>query len=109
VIAIDNDPDALRNARENVQRNEVRVEVLEQDLSALSLDPADVVLANLTAAVLQRFAGRVRTLAKDGGRLIVSGFSPDDVDDVARALTAAPSKTLREGDWAAALLTSPAI
>ena len=40
VVAVDNDPDALRNARENIERNDVTVEVLEADLSVLSLEPA---------------------------------------------------------------------
>jgi ribosomal protein L11 methyltransferase len=86
VIGIDNDPDALRNARDNVQRNGVGVELLEEDLSAISLPSADVVLANLTSAVLQRFAESLRKLVRPGGVIIVSGFGPDDVDDVAAAL-----------------------
>ncbi len=86
IVAIDNDPDALRNARENVQRNGVGVELLEQDLSAIALPPADVVVANLTKAVLQRFALKLKRLVAPVGVLIVSGFSPGDVDDVAAAL-----------------------
>ena len=90
VVAIDNDPDALRNARDNVQRNDAAVGVLEADLSELSVEPADVVVGNLTAAVLQRFGGRIRKLANDRGTFIVSGFSPDDIDDVSRSLRVAP-------------------
>jgi ribosomal protein L11 methyltransferase len=104
VIALDNDPDALRNARDNVQRNAVSVEVLEADLSTISLAPADVVLANLTGAVLQRFAMSLRKLVAPGGVLVVSGFSPDDRNDVTRALKASQSKTREDQDWGAATL-----
>ena len=104
VTAIDNDPDALRNARDNVQRNAVDVEVLEADLSAVDIAPADVVLANLTAAVLQRFSSPIRKLLTPAGTLIVSGFGRRDVDDVAHALGAVPSKIVEDGDWVAAVL-----
>jgi len=104
-IAIDHDPDALRSARENVERNRVEIQVREADLSTISLPPADVVLANLTSAVLQRFANALARLVTRGGVLIVSGFSPDDLDDVARALVASPAKVVQDGDWAAATLT----
>jgi ribosomal protein L11 methyltransferase len=106
VIAIDNDPDALRNARENVRRNDVDVEIVEADLAAISVAPADIVLANLTAAVLQRFASPIRTLTAVAGTQIVSGFGVDDAEDVARAMGAAASTMVRDGEWAALRLTS---
>jgi len=102
VIAIDHDPDALQNARDNVRRNDVRVDVLEADLSGISVAPADVVLANLTSAVLQRFADSLNRLVMTGGVLIVSGFSPDDLNDVAQALDAPPADVLSDGAWSAA-------
>jgi ribosomal protein L11 methyltransferase len=105
VVALDHDPDALRNARENIARNSAEIQVLEADLSAAGLEPADIVLANLTSAVLQRFAETLTGLVARGGVVIVSGFSPDDVDDVTRALGAARLKVLQDGDWAAATLT----
>ena len=103
VVAMDNDPDALRNARENVERNGAggAIDVAEVDLAAADVPPADVVVANLTSAVLQRSAASLRRMAKRGGVLIASGFGPDDVDDVVRALNASPSKVARDGDWAA--------
>ena len=101
VVAIDNDPDALRNARDNVQRNGVEIQVLEADLSAPRVAPANVVLANLTSAVLQRFAPSVRNLFLPEGVLIASGFAPDDVNAVMAALGAIPQKAAADGDWAA--------
>jgi len=104
VAAIDNDADALQNARDNIGRNGATgsIDVLEVDLSSVSLRPADIVLANLTAAVLQRHADSLKKLVTSSGVLIVSGFSGDEIEDIARALAATPRSVLSEGEWAAA-------
>jgi ribosomal protein L11 methyltransferase len=102
VTAIDNDPDALRNARENIARNGADgIEVVQADLSSATLGPADIVLANLTAAVLQRHAGALKRLIADGGLLIASGFSGDEVEAIAAAFETAPRDVVHEGEWAA--------
>ena len=106
VTAVDHDPDALQNARENITRNAAtgNIEVIEVDLSSVTLPPADIVLANLTAAVLLRHAASLQRLVVAGGQLVVSGFGPDDVDVVARAIGAEVRDAVPEGEWAAALL-----
>jgi ribosomal protein L11 methylase PrmA len=108
VVAVDNDPDALLNARENMTRNQATgIDVREGDVAALSVAAADVILANLTAAVLQRAAGSLVRLMKPGGTAIVSGFAPDELSAVAAAFGAPVIpviKVVREGDWAAASL-----
>jgi ribosomal protein L11 methylase PrmA len=108
VTAMDTDPDALQNARENIARNNLTgaIQVVEADLSEVALQSADVVVANLTGAVLQRCAGALRRLTAPAGMLIVSGFSPEELDGVVRALALPISSTSREGEWAAALLRS---
>jgi ribosomal protein L11 methylase PrmA len=108
VTAMDTDPDALQNARENIARNNLTgaIHVVEADLSEVALQSADVVVANLTGAVLQRCAGALRRLTAPAGMLIVSGFSPEELDGVVRALALPISTTSREGEWAAALLHS---
>jgi ribosomal protein L11 methyltransferase len=110
VTALDNDPDALQNARENVARNAATdaIRVEQADLSAALHTPADVVVANLTGAVLQRHASALRRMAKPGGLLIVSGFSPAEMDDVFAALGMQVAERREEGEWAAALLVNGA-
>jgi len=105
VAAIDNDADALQNARENIDRNGAtgRIEVLDVDLSSVSLPAADIVLANLTAAVLQRHADPIRRLVASSGILIVSGFGRDELEGIARAFAATPRDVLVEEEWSAAL------
>ncbi len=104
VLAVDDDPDALLNARENVARNDASVDVREKDVAALDVPAADVVLANLTAAVLQRSAKALTGLAAPVGTIIVSGFAPDDLGRVSSALGCAVVRDVREGEWAAARL-----
>ena len=106
VVAVDNDPDALFNARANVERNGAAgvIDVREQDLSALTLASAGIVTANLTGAVLMKHAGALLRLVRPGGTLIVSGFSPEESDDVLAALKTPAERTATEGEWTAALL-----
>jgi ribosomal protein L11 methyltransferase len=104
VIAMDNDPDAAQNARENVGRNGGGVEVVQADLAGLSSASADVVIANMTGAVLQRHASVLRGLVASRGMLIVSGFSPEELTDVVAALEARALQRVVEDEWAAAML-----
>jgi ribosomal protein L11 methyltransferase len=107
VAAVDNDPEALRNARENSERNGCtgRVEVLESELSALAIERADIVIANLTAAVLAQHAVELTRLLEPGGTLIVSGFGPAESNAVAAALAPlARQRQQVEGEWVAMVM-----
>ncbi len=107
VVAIDNDPDAINNARDNIARNggAGAIDIICDDLNSLKVEPADVVLANLTAAVLVRFAPRLMKLAGPKGYLILSGFAPDHLTEIQPAFEATQGiKELHEGEWAAICL-----
>jgi ribosomal protein L11 methyltransferase len=105
VLAADHDPDALLNARENVALNgATTVEVRDADVRTLEAPPADVVLANLTAAVLQRTAATLRGLVAAGGVAIVSGFGADELAGVQEGFGGRVTRTVHEGDWVAARL-----
>jgi ribosomal protein L11 methyltransferase len=106
VIAFDEDPEALRNARENVVRNDVSalVEVQEAELGTFRGNAADVVVANLTGAVIQKYTRQLTALVSPGGRLIVSGFSVAEAVPVTGALAGAVEQELSEGDWGARLV-----
>jgi ribosomal protein L11 methyltransferase len=105
VVAFDEDPEALRNARENVARNAVAtvVDVREADLASFEAESAGLVVANLTGAVIQKYAGHLTRLVQPGGTLIVSGFAVSESADIARALGRRPEREMAEGDWAAGL------
>jgi ribosomal protein L11 methyltransferase len=106
VVAIDNDPDAIQNARENVERNGAAsgVEVVEAELLDFAAAPADLVTANLTAAVLRQHASALGRLVAPDGSLIVSGFSPEELADVVAAFDARDVRHVVEGEWAAAVI-----
>src|SRR4029077_13245947 len=73
---IDTDADAIQAARENLALNpdvaHVALEVA--DLTASALPDADVVVANLTGALLVRSAQRLAAAVREHGVLIVSGL-----------------------------------
>ena len=96
-VGIDHDADAIQAANENLTLNGGvgSVEFRLADLAAADLPAADVVTANLTGAVLIRFAGRLLELTRPGGTLIVSGLLEEERDDVVRAIADAGSERTR--------------
>jgi ribosomal protein L11 methyltransferase len=107
-VAVDCDPDALENARENIARNGVSgaIEVLEADLGVLDIESADIVVANLTSAVRQRYATSLDGLLRPDGTLIVSGFGPDELFAIQRAFGRSASTSLTDEAWCAAAFSS---
>jgi ribosomal protein L11 methyltransferase len=107
-VGIDNDPDAIRNASENVALNpavrNVRVEVADV-ASGLGAATADVVTANLTGALLERAAHDLLTALRPGGTIIVSGLMSSERAAVERAFSNAHViEALVEEEWVALLL-----
>ena len=104
IVAVDNDADALQNARENIERNGARRDVLAEcsDLEDFETAPADIVTANLTASVLAQHAAALRRLVKPGGALIISGFSPLEMPGLAAAFGPLDVRHVVEGEWSAA-------
>jgi ribosomal protein L11 methyltransferase len=107
VVAIDNDPDALDNARANIARNGAApsIDIICDGLEGLRIERADIILANLTGAMLVRYAAELRALALAGGYLILSGFAPPDVAVIRTAFAGlAVIHESAEGEWAALTL-----
>jgi ribosomal protein L11 methyltransferase len=105
VTAIDNDDDAVRAAVENAERNGVRVCARLADLDSVAMPAVDVVLANLTALTLRRFREQLIALVGEGGFLVVSGFTHDQVPLVEESLSPlAVAAREDEDDWVALAL-----
>lgn len=109
VSAIDVDPDAIENARENIARNNVGhiVEAHVGDLTQAGMPQADLVTANLTGTLLARHAAELTALVKAGGSLIVAGFTVDEKPLVLEAFDAtfALTESAEEDGWWAFVLT----
>ena len=101
-VGIDVDADAIANATENVDLNNVaeRVRLEHADFEEISA-PAQVVMANLTGSLLERSSARLATLVAPHGHLLVSGFMESERESVLAALE--KSLTLRaidqEDEW----------
>lgn len=114
VRGFDYDPDAVACAMESVTRNgaqgTVRVAQLDlHDKTATSLEPADVVLANLTGDMLRRTAPLIARLVRAGGTLIVSGVLDREADDVVAAFERegfVVGSRRSEGEWVGMRLAS---
>ena len=108
-VGVDIDPDALANATENAALNETgdRVRFEESDFRIMS-ERADVVMANLTGALLERAAAELGALVTPGGILIVSGFMQTEADAVTSALnTVADLESIaQEEEWMCAIYRS---
>ena len=107
-LGIDDDADAIQAANENLDFNGVtNVTFAVRDLMKAELPAADVVLANLTGALIVRAASRLVRAMRPGGTLIVSGVLASEGDDVRRALANLVfAADVQEGEWLAFTLES---
>jgi ribosomal protein L11 methyltransferase len=85
VVAVDVDADALDSAQQNAVRNNTETAIRFEcaDYRTANLSRADLVMANLTGAILSNTLTRVLDLVEPGGLLILSGFTSEEL--VARA------------------------
>ena len=98
-IGIDDDADAIQAARENLSLNPSgRVAFETGDLRSMRLEPADVVTANLTGALLVQSASTLLAATRPGGALILSGLLAPERDDVVRAFEGVAVAWEREED-----------
>jgi len=107
-LGIDDDADAIAAARENLEFNRVaNVEFVVGDLMHDRLPAADVVLANLTGAMLVRAAARLTHALRPDGILIVSGIMASEGNDVRRAFANQTFLAdVQEDEWLAFTLKS---
>jgi ribosomal protein L11 methyltransferase len=102
VWASDNDPEAVRVARENFERAGVDVNVTLGSTEAFEDKLADLVVANISPAWISDLAPEWVRVLKPSGRAILSGFETLDVVRVSVALEAVGgeiSGEFGEGEW----------
>jgi ribosomal protein L11 methyltransferase len=106
VRAFDDDEDAVHAAWENLALNPgAVVTMLVGDLRSLSLEPADIVLANLTGGLLVQSAQRLLSVVAPGGFLVLSGFQAAEEREVLAAFAeAAVVERSEEDSWVSVTL-----
>ena len=82
VIGIENDPDAMGNAHENIARNGVEDEItlLEADAATILplIAPFEVIVANIISSVLLQLLPVIHGALTAGGSAILSGILTDE-------------------------------
>ena len=112
VLAIDDDPDAVANARANLALNGVTTSVTcaTADAATLQTEPAPLVLANILAAAHARLAHVYRRLVAPAGLLVLGGLLEAEADDTAEVVARAGfvrRSTLNRDGWATLELIRP--
>lgn len=106
IVGFDNDPEAVRVARENAEMNGAvhAITFVEGDLvTGLAGRTADLVLANIQANILRQFARELTRAVAPGGWLVLSGILATELEAVKRDFQAVTpnwkieSRTL--GEW----------
>jgi ribosomal protein L11 methyltransferase len=115
ISGFDNDPEAVRVSEENAVLNELggRVTFFAGDLvTGLAGERADVVLANIQADILMRFARELAGAVAPGGTLILSGIlAPENAQVRAAFVAVAPAWPIESrmmGEWSDVRLMRPA-
>jgi ribosomal protein L11 methyltransferase len=108
ILALDNDPDAIATAKQNILRNclEGKISVSDQDVSTVA-DCFDLVVANITHDILADHAGILTRRVNPGGFLILSGILIGDQEhsivEIYGNHGLAFNKSLTKDEWAALL------
>jgi ribosomal protein L11 methyltransferase len=100
-VGTDIDPQALMASRDNAERNAVSDKLVLQTVER-TIDPADVLLANILAGPLAELAASFAKLVKPGGRIVLSGILKEQALPLAQTYAAwfdMDSPVYRE-DWA---------
>jgi ribosomal protein L11 methyltransferase len=81
VVGVEVDTDALDSAQQNAVRNHTdsAIRFEHADYRTANLSRADLVMANLTGAILSNTLARVLDLVEPGGLLILSGFTSEEL------------------------------
>lgn len=111
VTAVDDDPDAITSARENLALNGVadRVRLEQSDFRLASHLRGDLVVANLTGGMLARHATEVARSVVPGGHLVLSGFVSGEEPSVLDAFVPPATLVSQRTDegWSAIVLRVP--
>ena len=85
VLAIDNDPWSIENARENAVHNDCRNIQLSLSSKIPDTGGFDIILANINKHILLQYSGTLCESLRPSGILIMSGILAEDRDELEKA------------------------
>ncbi|RUM38729.1 MAG: 50S ribosomal protein L11 methyltransferase [Desulfobulbus sp.] len=109
VVALDNDPEAVRVCRENITQNNLlaAIDCRATDISEIA-EPFDLICANIVFNVLAAMLPEFSRLLVSGGQLVLAGILQEKQEEKILSLAAEKgfsAKTiLHEGEWSGILL-----
>lgn len=106
VRGYDNDPAAVRIARENAHMNKLAIPFAEGDALASELPHGDIIVANILAPILLRAAKAFRLAVPADGDIILSGILDSQYVDIKRVYESqgfVEVKTILSGEWRSGL------
>jgi ribosomal protein L11 methyltransferase len=110
ILAIDNDPQAIKATTENAAANGVEIETRLGTLDGAS-ERFDVIVANISGLTLERLAPLLHGSLNAGGALIAGGFLDEALASLSAAFAAAGLQTERvieDGQWRTLVARRPA-
>ncbi len=114
VVAVENDSDAVLVAHENIERNGIAkfVTVVEGTLgpALLKAQTADLIVMNISSAIVRDSMMDVARTLKPGGFYVASGFIDETLRAVQRAVAAAGLRMLgvdADGEWRCIVASAP--
>jgi len=105
VLAVDIDPVAVANARENIARNRIGSEQVEVRLGSTEVveeESFDLILANIQSQVLRPLLTPLRSALAEGGCVLFSGLLGREGKDFCESIRAAELRVetiLEKGEW----------
>jgi len=107
-LGLDIDPSAIAEAADNIALNnlENRIVIADREIDAID-QVFSMVIANLRYPSLKNFYPQISTLTAANGRVVLSGFRPQEHDDLMERYAAENFEciwTAEENDWVAAAL-----
>ncbi len=109
-IAVDNDPEALRVARENIETNHSKkIQVSEKNISEVK-DQYDLVIANIIDGVLLSMKEDLFRIRSQKGQIILSGILKEReekfIADFLKGSSLKVLERIEDGEWTACLIES---
>jgi ribosomal protein L11 methyltransferase len=109
VMAVDNDPWAIKNTRENIKRNNVQrqMKVRLGSVSAIPRSKYDLIVANIDFLTISRFIKSIVDHSRKKGTIILSGILTSDMPALLPLFEKnllVPVKLDNENEWTAVAL-----